>query len=102
MKKRLRALLLPLLLFVVAATAHAQSDAAKEKNQKDSEGWESVNTQMVMPGEGYKASNLVAVAYGFIWVMVAGFVFAVWRRTEAVERETQALRKRIEQASGKK
>ena len=42
--------------------------------------------------------RLVGAAYGFIWVMVAGFVFTVWRRTDLVERDIEVLRSRIDQA----
>jgi CcmD family protein len=55
---------------------------------------------MVQPGEGFQAKDLVAAAYGFIWVMVAGFVWLTWRRSAAVERELTELQREIERRDG--
>jgi hypothetical protein len=52
-------------------------------------------------GEGFQSSTLVAAAYGFIWVMVCGFVVSVWLRGRKVERELADLEQRIAR-SGKK
>ncbi|SRR5579883_1435537 len=68
---------------------------AESKPADNGEGWEQVNGQMMQPGESIPASTLVGAAYGFIWVMVAGFVYSVWRRTTAVERDLASLRARI-------
>ena len=78
---------------LVAPIARAQSPSDKKPGD---DGWEAVNGQMVQPGEGFKANSLVAGAYGFIWLMVAGFVFSVWMRTESVERELERLKRQIE------
>lgn len=95
MKKSTLAWLVPLALF--CGSALAQPAWAQEKKAASGEdGWESVQTQMVMPGEGFAGNQLVAAAYGFIWLMVAGFVWTVWRRTEALQKEMDALRARVE------
>ena len=97
--RRLLALLAPLLLALALAAAPARAQDQAKDAAKGDEGWEQVNTQMVQPGEGFQANHLVAAAYAFIWVMVAGFVYMTWRRTDAVERDLEALRRRIEKAA---
>jgi hypothetical protein len=97
-KKNFWLLLLPILV-LLSSVSGAQE---KKDNARDNEGWESVRDQMVQPGEGFQANQLVAAAYGFIWVMVAGFVYTVWRRTDAVEREIDSLRRRVEKTGGQK
>ena len=62
-------------------------------------GWENVNGGMMQqPGEGFQASHLVAAAYAFIWVMVAGFVLAMWLRERRLDRDLDELRARIDRA----
>jgi hypothetical protein len=105
----LRAVLAGLLLSIVAPLA-ARADVAPERDEvaqkdkpKTDDGWEQVNGgMMVMPGEGFEARTLVSVGYGFIWVMVAGFVLVTWRRTGAVEKELESLRKRITEGEARK
>ena len=84
-----------LLLGPALAYAQAPGEAA------DGAGWEKVNGAMIQPGEGFQANHLVAAAYAFIWLMVAGFVLTVWLRTDAVEREVFALRRQIDDRAKK-
>ena len=91
---------LPLLVALCALPAAAlAADAPAAAAAKD-DGWQAVNTQMVQPGESFAATNLVGAAYGFIWVMVAGFVFSVWRRAGRIDHEIESLRAQIKQKSG--
>jgi len=83
-----------LLLLCLAATARA-ADAPKTGPAGDNEGWQNVQTQMVQPGEGFEAKSLVGAAYGFIWLMVAGFVVTVWRRADRIDKEIDALRAQV-------
>jgi CcmD family protein len=76
-----------------APAAAPAAPAAKD------DGWQQVNTQMVQPGETLPARNLVGAAYGFIWLMVAGFVWTVWRRADRLEKEIEALRAQVRQAA---
>jgi hypothetical protein len=93
---KLAAFAVALLLAVAAGSARA-ADAPKGGAPSPSdEGWQNVQTQMVEPGEGFEAKNLVGVAYGFIWVMVAGFVVTVWRRADRIDKEIAALRAQID------
>jgi len=87
--------LLSLLLFGAPAASAQAAGAAKD------EGWQPVDgtpTMMQPRGESIPAATLVGVAYGFIWVMVAGFVLTVWVRQSRVDREITELRARIAEA----
>jgi hypothetical protein len=87
MKKILLALAL---LLGLAAGAHAQAP------QKDTEGFEPVNGDMLAPGETIPATTLVAAAYGFIFTAMLVYVGSVAMRTRRVEEELDRLRQRIE------
>lgn len=49
-----------------------------------------VNAQDTIP-----APRLVAIAYGFIWVLLFGYVWSVRSRLASVERELQTVSKRV-------
>lgn len=49
-----------------------------------------MNAQDTIP-----APKLVATAYGFIWVVVFGYVWSVRSRLATVERELQTVSKRV-------
>jgi hypothetical protein len=88
--KRLVAVVALLVAVLAAAPARAES-------QGKDEGWEQVTTQMIAPGETIPATTLVGAAYAFIWAAAVVFLVATWRRTAAVEREIEALKRRIEE-----
>lgn len=97
--KRIRIALLPLLFALcLPVLVHAQQGPTDKKD----DGWEQVNGQMIQPGESFEAKDLVATAYGFIWVMVAGFAVLVWRRVGAVEDELAALSRRVAEHAARK
>ena len=48
--------------------------------------------------ETIPAARLVGIAYGFIWVMLFGYVWSVRSRLSRVEREMDAVSRRV--ASG--
>ena len=48
----------------------------------------------VPPGEQIPAINLVAAAYGFVWVAVFGYVWSIARRLKTVEAELAQLESR--------
>lgn len=48
----------------------------------------------VPPGEQIPAINLVAAAYGFVWVAVLGYVWSIARRLKQVETELADLESR--------
>lgn len=49
-----------------------------------------MNAQDTIP-----APRLVAIAYGFIWVVLLGYVWSVRSRLTSVERELQTVSKRV-------
>jgi CcmD family protein len=49
-----------------------------------------INAQDTIP-----APRLVAIAYGFIWVVLLGYVWSVRSRLATVERELQTVSKRV-------
>jgi hypothetical protein len=46
--------------------------------------------------ESIPAPTLVATAYGLIWLLVAGFVFTVWRRNQALKQDLDDLTRKLE------
>ncbi len=79
---RLWAVLLALL--AAPALAVAQPQPPKEF----------VPVDEVPPGEQIPAINLVAAAYGFVWVVMLGYVWSIARRLKTVESELTALESR--------
>ena len=49
-----------------------------------------------VPTETLPAAPLVFIAYAFVWVVLIGYVFALWRRLGRVERELAQVSSRIE------
>jgi CcmD family protein len=47
-----------------------------------------------MPGEQIPALPLIAAAYGFIWVVLLGYVWSIGRRLQKVESELADLESR--------
>jgi CcmD family protein len=48
----------------------------------------------VPPGEQIPAINMVAAAYGFVWVAVLGYVWSIASRLKQVEAELTELESR--------
>jgi CcmD family protein len=48
----------------------------------------------IPPGEQIPAVNLVAAAYGFVWVAMLGYVWSIARRLRQVEAEISDLESR--------
>ncbi len=88
MKRVITAIVMVLLL---AAPAFAQQPAPKAPAAQD--GFVPVdapaNAQDTMP-----APRLVAIAYGFIWVVLFGYIWSVRSRLSTVERELDAIGRR--------
>lgn len=53
-----------------------------------------VPADTIPPGEQIPAINLVAAAYGFVWLAVFGYVFSIAKRLKTVETELAALESR--------
>jgi CcmD family protein len=52
--------------------------------------------QLPKPQDTIPAPRLVAAAYGFVWVAVLGYVWSIRRRLTTVERELQAIIRRVD------
>jgi CcmD family protein len=48
------------------------------------------------PDERLPAAPLLVGAYAFAWVMVAGYLWSIWRRLSAVEREIAQVARQVE------
>ena len=83
---RLSRLLLCLMLFAGPATAGAQQPQPSMD--------EFVPVSEAPPTEQIPAFRLVAAAYGFVWVVLAGYVWSVGSRLKKVEREIAGLEQR--------
>ena len=86
--------LLALLAMSLAAPALAQTPPPQPPKPAAQDGFVPVDTpisaQDVMP-----APRLVAIAYGFIWVVIFGYVWSVQSRLSRVERELEAVSRRV-------
>jgi len=83
------------MVLVLAAPAFAQDPAPKAPAASAAQdGFVPVdapmNAQDTMP-----APRLVAIAYGFIWVVLFGYVWSVRSRLGKVEREMEVVTRRI-------
>jgi CcmD family protein len=73
-----------------AASLHAQQPPPKTAS---SDGFVTVDTP-ISQQETIPAARLVGIAYGFIWVVLLGYVWSVKSRLSSVEREMEALGRR--------
>lgn len=46
------------------------------------------------------AAPLVFYAYGFVWVALMGYLWAIWRRVGRVELDLDAVRRRLDDGRG--
>ncbi len=90
--KRIGTLVVTLLL--LTAPAFARQPAPKAPPPAAQDGFVPVdapmNAQDTMP-----APRLVAIAYGFIWVVLFGYLWSVRSRLSRVERELEAVGRRV-------
>jgi CcmD family protein len=94
MMKRVVLRVLPVLLVLtlaVPAAARAQSQPSKPAATDE---FVPVTNPSVTQ-ETIPAARLVAVAYGFIWVVLLGYVWSVRSRLSRVEREIEAVSRRV-------
>lgn len=86
-----RSLLLAASLLIASAPVVAQQPQPRSPAQ---EGFVPVDQ---LPGqEELPATPLVAAAYGVAWAAVLIYLFSIWRRLAAVEREMTEVARRIE------
>jgi CcmD family protein len=71
-------------LLLAASIAHAQPQPPKDF----------VAVDETQPGEQIPALPLIAGAYGFVWVVLLGYVWSIGRRLRTVEAELAELESR--------
>jgi len=76
---------------IVMALTAAAGPAFSEQPQPPRE---FVPVDEVPAGEQIPAINMVAAAYGFVWVAVMGYVWSIARRLKQVETEINHLESR--------
>jgi CcmD family protein len=86
---KVRTLVLAVLLF--AGPAYAQQQPARPATP---DGFVPVDTP-INAQDTIPAPRLVGIAYGFIWVVLFGYVWSVRTRLASVERELQTVSKRV-------
>ena len=94
--KRIGTLVVTLLL--LTAPAFAQQPAPKAPAAAQ-DGFVPVDSP-INPEDAMPAPRLVAIAYGFIWVVLFGYLWSVRARLATVEREMESVTRRI--TSGQK
>ena len=86
----LRALALLAALIAIPAAWPSTATAASQPQPPK----EFVPVDEVPPGEQIPAINMVAAAYGFVWVAVLGYVWSIAKRLKQVETELADLETR--------
>ena len=105
MRLRTLALALVLTLPLLAGTAYAQAQPqprdqtavtsqAVPKPAAGPDEFVPVN-EPLNPQDTIPAPRLVAIAYGFIWVVLFGYVWSVRSRLSTVEREIETVSRRL-------
>ena len=56
---------------------------------------EFVPLESVRPEDQLPAAPLLVTAYAFIWILVLGYVWSLWRRTSTVEQALSSLKRRM-------
>ena len=80
-------------ILVVFAALTSGAPPATAGGQPPSQS-EFVPVDEIPPGEQIPAINLVAAAYGFVWVALLGYVWSIARRLQQVEAELLDLESR--------
>jgi CcmD family protein len=88
---------LVLLLVLLGGPLHAQQPAPRTPPAAAQDGFlpvdAPINSQDTIP-----APRLVAIAYGFIWVLFFGYLLSVRTRLTRVEREMETVSRRVASA----
>ncbi len=90
-----------LLLMVTLAPVGAQEPpppAVSEQPQAATDGFipmSEMTTRELLP-----AAPLVFYAYGFVWIALLGYLWAIWRRVDRVEQDIARVRRRLDDGRG--
>jgi CcmD family protein len=91
--KRIASLVFVALLLGAPVYAQAQSQPPKPSTATQ-DGFVPVDTPLSAK-DTIPAPRLVAIAYGFIWIVIFGYVWSVRSRLARVEREIQTVSRRV-------
>lgn len=95
-------ILLASALLLWQGPAFSSEQAGPTPPPRDDAEWKDADLRpMGGKGESFESTTLVTVAYSFIWLMVAGFLVAVWMRSRRLQRELDDLARRIAAAEKK-
>jgi CcmD family protein len=90
---------LVLVLLLLGGPLHAQQPAPRTPPAAAQDEFIPVDSP-INPQDAIPAPRLVAIAYGFIWVLFFGYLMSVRSRLSRVEREMEVVSRRV--ASGRK
>lgn len=93
--KRYVTLALLLLTLAVPALAQTPSQSPPTPSRPSAQDEFVPVSAPMNPQDTIPAPRLVAIAYGFIWVVIFAYVWSVRSRLASVERELQTVSKRI-------
>ena len=91
---RIARTLLVLFVLLWAPPLQAQEPAPKPARAAAQDGFVPVDSP-INPEDAMPAPRLVAIAYGFIWVVLFGYLWSVRSRLARVEREMAVVTRRI-------
>lgn len=85
-------LILALAMLAPAAAAAALAHGAQPQPAQE----EFIPIDELPPGDQMPAAPLLIAAYAIVWAVVFGYLWSIWRRLSAVEREMQDLSRRAD------
>src|SRR5262245_36214039 len=94
---RWRAVLLCVLLAAGSARSAIVPLTAQDQPPKRPAQDEFVPIDELPPQEQLPAAPLLIAAYSVAWVLVAGYLFSIWRRMGRVEHELAEISRRVQQ-----
>ena len=83
-----------MLLLLLAPLRAQQPPPAPDRTAAAQDEYRPV-TEPIDPQDVMPAPRLVAIAYGFIWVVLFGYLWSVRSRLASVEREIDAVSRRV-------
>jgi CcmD family protein len=91
--KTMNAIATVIVALLLSAPALAQEPAPKTPPAAAQDGFVPVDSP-IAPEDAMPAPRLVAIAYGFIWLVFFGYLLSLKTRLSAVEKEIAAVRQR--------
>ena len=85
-----------LVLLLVIAAGGSTFVAAQQPPQKPAQD-EFLPVDQLPPGEQLPAARFLIIAYSVAWILVAGYLFSIWRRMGRVEHELAEISRRVQQ-----